>query len=131
MLVSWWLHDHCVGRRPLTWWLPVVMLLWSNTHPGIITGQGLLAGAIGWEWLNRWLKFNPPLEYAAGQWRTISNVMGWTCTAGAQVLRGLYVTAGDELVLSRAFDAPVTIDAGNPYFTTIEVWDWARVTLPC
>ena len=62
-LVSWWLHDHCVGRRQLTWWLPVVMLLWSNLHPGVITGQGLLLGAIGWEWLNRWLKFNTPLDW--------------------------------------------------------------------
>ena len=61
-VVSWWLHDHCVGRRQLTWWLPVVMLLWSNLHPGVITGQGLLLGAIGWEWLNRWLKFNTPLD---------------------------------------------------------------------
>jgi hypothetical protein len=61
LLVSWWLHDHCTGRRPLTWWLPVIMLLWSNLHPGVITGQGLLAGAITWEWANRWLGWNPPL----------------------------------------------------------------------
>jgi hypothetical protein len=29
LLASWWLHDHCTGRRPLTWWLPVLMLFWS------------------------------------------------------------------------------------------------------
>ncbi len=50
------LHDHCTGRRALSLWaLPLVMLLWANMHPGVITGQALLAGAIGWEWLNRWL----------------------------------------------------------------------------
>jgi len=32
--------------------VPLLMLVWGNTHPGIITGQGLLAGAIAWEWLN-------------------------------------------------------------------------------
>src|SRR5262249_15841070 len=46
LLVSGWLHDHCTGKRPLPWLLPVVMLLWANLHPGVITGQGLLAGAI-------------------------------------------------------------------------------------
>ena len=56
LLVSGWLHDHCVGRKPLTWWLPVAMLLWSNLHPGVITGQGLLLGAIGIEWASRCLK---------------------------------------------------------------------------
>jgi hypothetical protein len=65
LLVSGWLHDHCTGRRPLTWWLPLVMLVWSNLHPGVIAGQGLLLGAIGWEWLNRWCKLNKPLDRAA------------------------------------------------------------------
>src|SRR5437870_2169465 len=35
LLVAGWLHDHCNGRRPLTCWLPLVMLLWSNLHPGV------------------------------------------------------------------------------------------------
>ncbi|HEV3116168.1 MAG TPA: hypothetical protein VGY58_03895, partial [Gemmataceae bacterium] len=65
LLVSGWLHDHCNGRRPLTWWLPVVMCLWANLHPGVIAGQGLLLGAILCEWLNRWLKINAPLELAS------------------------------------------------------------------
>jgi hypothetical protein len=65
LLVSEWLHDHCTGRRPLSWWLPVVMLLWSNLHPGVITGQGLLVGAIAWEWLNRWVRLNVPLSRPA------------------------------------------------------------------
>jgi hypothetical protein len=60
LLVSGWLHDHCTGRRPLTWWLPVAMLLWSNMHPGVILGQALLCGAIAWEWLNRWIQLNRP-----------------------------------------------------------------------
>ena len=68
LLVSGWLHDHCTGRRPLTWWLPVVMLLWGNLHPGVITGQGLLLGAIAWEWLNRWVQLNAPLDRPA-LWR--------------------------------------------------------------
>ncbi len=68
LLVSGWLHEHCTGRRPLTWWLPVVMLLWANLHPGVITGQGLLLGAIAWEWLNRLVKLNAPLD-RRGCWR--------------------------------------------------------------
>jgi hypothetical protein len=65
LLVSGWLHDHCTGRRPLTWWLPVVMLLWGNLHPGVITGQGLLVGALTWEWLNRRVKLNTQLDREA------------------------------------------------------------------
>jgi hypothetical protein len=65
LLVSGWLHDHCQGRQPLTRWLPLLMLLWSNLHPGVAIGQGLLAGAILWEWLNRCWQVNPPLEQAA------------------------------------------------------------------
>ncbi|HJT78837.1 MAG TPA: hypothetical protein VJ739_16655 [Gemmataceae bacterium] len=65
LLVSGWLHDHCTGRRPLSWWLPVVMLLWANLHPGVITGQGLLAGAIAWEWVNRRVRLNTPLSREA------------------------------------------------------------------
>ena len=49
------LHDFCCASdqegRSL-WLLPPVMLLWANTHPGVITGQALIVGAIGWEWLN-------------------------------------------------------------------------------
>jgi hypothetical protein len=80
LLVSGWLHDHCTGRRPLTWWLPVVMLAWANLHPGVITGQGLLAGAIGWEWLNRWLKLNPPLDRPACRRLTLIGGLGLLAT---------------------------------------------------
>lgn len=65
LIVSGWLHDHCTGRQPLTWLLPVVMLLWANLHPGVIAGQGLLLGAIAWEWLNRYFKLNAPLDLPA------------------------------------------------------------------
>lgn len=65
LLLSGWLRDHCVGRRALSWQTPLLMLLWGNSHPGVITGQGLLAGAIAWEWLNRWLRLNSPLEPSA------------------------------------------------------------------
>jgi hypothetical protein len=65
LLVSGWLHDHCTGRRPLSGWLPVAMLLWANLHPGVILGQALLVGAIAWEWLNRWVRLNTLLDRAA------------------------------------------------------------------
>jgi hypothetical protein len=65
LLLSGWLHDHCSGRRALSWEVPLLMLVWANAHPGVITGQGLLAGAIAWEWLNRWLCLNSPLNRAA------------------------------------------------------------------
>ena len=65
LLVSGWLHDHCTGRRKLTLWLPLVMLLWANLHPGVIVGQALLVGVIGWEWINRWVRLNAPLDAAA------------------------------------------------------------------
>jgi hypothetical protein len=80
LLVSGWLHDHCVGRRSLPWQLPVVMLLWGNLHPGVITGQGLLAGAITWEWLNRLVKLNTPLERAACWRLTTVGGLGFLAT---------------------------------------------------
>jgi hypothetical protein len=80
LLVSGWLHDHCSGRRPLTWWLPLVMCLWANLHPGVITGQGLLLGALGAEWLNRWLKINQPLSVAACRRLTLVGGTGLLAT---------------------------------------------------
>jgi hypothetical protein len=80
LLLSWWLHDHCTGRRTVTWWLPVLMLLWANMHPGVIIGQGLLLGAIAWEWLNRRLRWNPPLDWE-GCWRlTVIGGVGLAAT---------------------------------------------------
>jgi hypothetical protein len=76
LLVSGWLHDHCAGRRPLSWWLPPLMLLWSNLHPGVITGQGLLCGAIAWEWLNRWIRLNQPLDQTALRRLTLVGGLG-------------------------------------------------------
>lgn len=80
LLVSWWLHDHCTGRRPLSWWLPVVMLLWANLHPGVITGQGILLGAVVWEWVNRLLKLNPPLDRQACWRLTLIGGLGLAAT---------------------------------------------------
>ena len=68
LFLSWsLLHDHCTGRKPLSWWaLPLVMLLWANMHPGVITGQALLVGAIGWEWLySTW--GSPPARSVPGR----------------------------------------------------------------
>jgi hypothetical protein len=80
LLVSWLLHDHCTGRRPLPWWLPLVTLLWANLHPGVITGQGILAGAIAWEWLNRRLKLNAPLSKAACRRLTVISGLALAAT---------------------------------------------------
>jgi hypothetical protein len=74
LLVSGWLHDHCIGRRPLPWWLPAVLLLWANLHPGVIAGQGLVAGAIAWEWVNRRVRLNAPLS--GGAFRRLAVVGG-------------------------------------------------------
>ncbi|HVS37191.1 MAG TPA: hypothetical protein VMS17_16635 [Gemmataceae bacterium] len=62
LVVACRLHDHCTGRRSLPLWLPLILLLWANVHPGVIVGQALLIGAIGWEWLNRLLRLNSPLD---------------------------------------------------------------------
>jgi hypothetical protein len=80
LVVAGWLHDHCTGRRPLTAWLPVVMLFWANLHPGVITGQGLLAGAIGWEWINRRVRLNAPLDLASCWRLTIIGGLGLAAT---------------------------------------------------
>jgi hypothetical protein len=65
LAVAGWLHDHCTGRRPLGWGLPVVMFLWGNCHPAVITGQALLVGAIAWEWINTRIKVNSVLDRPA------------------------------------------------------------------
>jgi hypothetical protein len=80
LLLTGWLHDHCAGKRPLTWWLPLVMLLWANLHPGVILGQGVLAGAVAWEWLNRRLRLNTPLETAALRRLTVIGLAGLAAT---------------------------------------------------
>jgi hypothetical protein len=80
LLLSGWLHDHCTGRRQLPWLLVLVMLLWANLHPAVIMGQALLLGAIGWEWLNRRLKINPPLDTAALKRLTLVGGLGLLAT---------------------------------------------------
>ncbi|HYV38981.1 MAG TPA: hypothetical protein VE988_25070 [Gemmataceae bacterium] len=80
LVVSGWLHDHCTGRKPLSWWLPVVMLVWANCHPAVITGQALIIGAICWEWANRWLKINAPLDNAALKRLTLIGVIALAAT---------------------------------------------------
>lgn len=65
LLLTILLHDHCHGRRPVPAWLPLFMLLWANLHPAVIVGQAILLGAIAWEWVNRWVQLNPPLDRAA------------------------------------------------------------------
>ena len=91
-LVSGWLHDHCHGRRDLGWRLPILMLLWGNLHPAVITGQALLAGAIAWEWLNRWWQINPPLDGAACRRLTLIGGLGLaaSCISPHPVERLLY-----------------------------------------
>jgi hypothetical protein len=79
LLVTGWLRDQCHGRSPAAWWLPVVLFLWGNLHPGVILGQGLLLGAIILEWLNRWLRWSPPLS--APSCRRLSAVCGLALAA--------------------------------------------------
>lgn len=80
LIVAGWLHDHCTGKARLPWALPCVMLLWSNLHPGVIMGQGLLLGAVAWEWLNRWLRWNAPLSDGALRRLTIIGLLGLAAT---------------------------------------------------
>jgi hypothetical protein len=93
LLVSGWLHDHCAGRRSLSLWLPVVMAVWGNVHPAVIIGQALLAGAIAWEWLNRWLRLNAPLSRRACVHLTVVGGLGLagSCLAPAPIERLLFV----------------------------------------
>jgi hypothetical protein len=80
VLVSGWLHEHCTGRRVLPWQLPLVMLVWANVHPGVIAGQGLLAGAIGWELINARLKWNMPLDRSRLMRLTVIGGLGLVAT---------------------------------------------------
>jgi hypothetical protein len=80
VLVSGWLHEHCTGRRPLPWYLPLATLVWANSHPGVIAGQGLLVGAIAWEWINRVVKLNQPLASLALARLTIVGSLGLAAT---------------------------------------------------
>jgi hypothetical protein len=74
------LRDHCTGRKPLPWWLPVVMLLWANSHPAVITGQALLLGAIASELLNWWRPLHPSLDRPALRRLTIIGGLGLLAT---------------------------------------------------
>ena len=56
------------------------MLLWANLHPGVIAGQGLLLGAVAWEWLNQRLKWNRPLDRAALHRLTVCGLLGVAAT---------------------------------------------------
>jgi hypothetical protein len=56
------------------------MLLWSNLHPGVLLGQALLLGAIGWEWLNRWVRLNAPLGIAGLRRLTVVGGLGLAAT---------------------------------------------------
>jgi hypothetical protein len=80
LLLTGWLHDHCTRRRPLPWGLPLLMLAWANLHPGVIVGQGLLAGAIAWEWLNRWVRLNDPLDSRGCLRLTVLGSLGMLAT---------------------------------------------------
>jgi hypothetical protein len=61
---TWMLQDHCAGRRPLSWFFPLLLFAWANLHPAVITGQALVVGAILWEWCNRKLRWNEPMSKA-------------------------------------------------------------------
>jgi hypothetical protein len=74
LVLTGWLHDHCTGKKPLPWGLPLLTLAWANLHPGVITAQGLLVGAIGWEWLNRRIVLNKPLDSVA--WKRLACIGG-------------------------------------------------------
>jgi hypothetical protein len=80
LLVATMLHNHCTGKQRLSWWLPVVMLLWANLHPGVITGQGLLCGALAWERLNLRLQWNRPLDRASLKRLTLVGGLGLAAT---------------------------------------------------
>ena len=80
---TWMLQDHCSNRRPLPWFFPLVLFLWANLHPAVITGQALICGAIAWEWCNRKLGWNEPL----------SKSMCWRLTfVGVAALAASFVT---------------------------------------
>jgi len=79
-LVTWMLQDHCKGRKPLPWYFPIVLFGWANLHPGVITGQGLIIGAIAWEWLNLVLRWNKCLDSAALKRLTLVGGLGLAVT---------------------------------------------------
>lgn len=76
------LHNHCKQAKPLSWGLVAAMLLWANLHPGVILGQALILGAISWEWLNRWLCWNQPLE---AYWLRRLSVIGGVALAATLI----------------------------------------------
>ncbi len=77
LLAAGWLRDTCAGRRTgaVDWRLPLLYLVWANCHPGVIAGQALLVGAVAWEWLNRAVRFNPPLPAGALRRLTVTGLL--------------------------------------------------------
>ena len=123
LTVSGWLHDHCTGKRPLSWGLPLVMLLWANCHSAVITGQALIAGAICSEWLNRRLRVNTPLDPGALRRLTWVGGLGLVATLASPDPLGrlLYPFEGEiRHPVQRAFVEmqPLYKIAANPPYLT-------------
>jgi len=134
LLLTCWLHDHCTGRRALTWWLPVIMLLWANLHPGVIAGQGLLLAAIAWEWLNRWLKVNQPLNEISLRRLTLIGGAGLLATLiGPDPLARLQYPFRPELrhPVQRVFAEmqPLAAFIGTPPFSALLAYSVAALVL--
>jgi hypothetical protein len=100
------LHDHCTGRKALSWWaLPLVMLVWANMHPGVITGQALIVGAIGWEWC---LFIGGARSASEGRPEsTLARASGFTCLDAGALWR---LTILGALALAATFISPDPID---------------------
>ena len=134
LVVSGRLHDHCTGRRPLPSWLPLLTLAWANLHPGVIMGQGLLIGAIGWEWLNARLRLNTPLDRRALMRLTVIGGLALAATfiSPDPVGRLLYPfshEAHHPILQSIPEMRPLSAFAFEPPYTACLVYAVAALTL--
>lgn len=62
-LYLWLLQRHRAGRAGAVWWLPAIMLAWTNMHAGFIFGLICLGLVAAGEWLT---------TFARGRWRALA-----------------------------------------------------------
>lgn len=124
----WILEDWRWGRRDRLLWLPAVMLVWANSHPGFAVGLILLA-IYGLDRGGRELleQRRPPRKYATRAWREWG---GKLALVAAGILLAICINPSGPIMLRYPFDT-VSLTVLRDYIQEWQSADFhARNVLP-